>query len=171
MRLERQPRTVVAREHDQRPSVDAGRPQRIEDSAGAPVDLLDDVAVDAGGAVPDELGRPGERNVRHVVREVEEERPRLVGVDEAHGFVGVAPGQRAVIDRLLDHVAVPHQRHVPVLRLRIVVRRGVVAVVRAATVIRMSCENGSPNQTSKPCAIGRNGGRWPRCHLPTIAVA
>ena len=59
--------------------VDAGRAQRVEHAPGAPVDLLDDVAVDAAGAVPDELGRARERDVRQRVREVEEERPVAVG--------------------------------------------------------------------------------------------
>ena len=67
--------------------------------------------------------------MRQVVGEVEEERPIPVVVDELDGFLRVAARQRPVIDRPLDHVAVPHQRYVPVLRLRIVVSARVIAVV------------------------------------------
>ena len=118
---------------------------------------------------PTKLGRAGQRDVRQRVREVEEERPVLVGVDEADRFVGVAPGQRAVIDRPLDHLAVAHQRHVPVLRLRIVVRRrSAVPLSRGdghPHVVRVR----QPEPRVEALRIGRNGGRWPRCHLPTIA--
>ena len=34
----------------------------------------------------------------------------------------------------------------------------------------MSFEYGMPQNSSKPCCCGRKGSRWPRCHLPKIAV-
>ena len=67
--------------------------------------------------------------MRKIVGQVEEERTIPVVVDELDGFVRVAARQRPVIDRSLDHVAIPHQRDVPVLRLRIVVSARVITVV------------------------------------------
>jgi hypothetical protein len=58
VRAERQPWAVVAREDDERVAVEAGRLQRVEDPACARVELFDDVAVDAGGAVTLERGGP-----------------------------------------------------------------------------------------------------------------
>ena len=121
MRAERQPRPVVAREDDERARVDARGFHRVENAAGARVDLFDDVAVHAGGAVAGKLRRPRERDVRKVVREVQEERPAAILLDESHRFLRVALRQRTMVHRLLDDVAVAHQRHVPVFGLRIVV--------------------------------------------------
>src|SRR6185437_7191722 len=89
----RQPRTVVAREHDQRVAIEACGFQRVENPTRAGVELFDDVAVDAFRAVSLELRRAGERNVRERMREVEEERSVLVRFDEPDGFIGVAVRQ------------------------------------------------------------------------------
>ena len=129
MGLERQPRPVVAGEDDQRAAVEPERAQRVEDPSGAPVELLDDVAVHAGVARVDELGGAGQRDVRQVVSQVKEERLALVRFDETHRFLGVAPGQRSMIDRLFDHRLAAHQRHVPILRFGLVVGGGVPAAI------------------------------------------
>jgi len=47
--------------------------------------------------------------VRHVVRQVKEERPVAVLAHEADRFFGVAAGERVQVGRVLDRLAVPHQ--------------------------------------------------------------
>ena len=121
MRAKRQPRSVVAREHDERAPVQTGGLQRVEDAAGAGIDLLDDVSIHSGGAVTNERLRPGERNVRERVSDVQKKWPVPVVGDEPNGFLGVSPGQGAMVDGSFDFLPVSHQRHVPVFRPGVVV--------------------------------------------------
>src|SRR5689334_15717912 len=84
VRAEGQPWTVVAAEDDERPAIEPVRVQRVEDAAGARIELLDDVTVDPGGTVPFEIRRSRKRDMRKRVGEVEKERLRAMFVDETY---------------------------------------------------------------------------------------
>ncbi len=73
-------------------SVSFSRPcffRAAEDLARAPVDLLDRIAVEAALRRAAKLLAHRQRHVRHRVRDVEEKRPFLVALDEAHRALGV----------------------------------------------------------------------------------
>src|SRR5262249_61815121 len=86
------PGAVVAAEDDERPALQAQLRQRRYELAHAPVDLLDGVAVGAARAAAGEALPGEERDVRHRVGEVEEERPVAVRPDETDGLFDVAAG-------------------------------------------------------------------------------
>ena len=61
------------------------------------VDLLDHVAIEALPRLAPVPITDVERHVRHRVREVEEEGPILVAIDERHGALGVKAGQPGLV--------------------------------------------------------------------------
>ncbi len=77
-----EPRAVVAGEEHERALVHAGRLQGIQHRAHAGIQFGHHVAVQSGAALPVVLLGGGQRLVRHGLGEVEEERPRLVALDE-----------------------------------------------------------------------------------------
>ena len=92
-----QPRAVVAGEHHQRV---VGQPvlvERLEDLADGPVDLHDHVAVEPGLRLPLELVADEQRDVRHRVGDVQEERLVLVRPDELHRPLGVLRGELRLV--------------------------------------------------------------------------
>ena len=83
--------------------VEAELLERLEDLARRPVQLLDHVAVAARWRSCRETPRPAiQRQVHGSVRQVEEEGPVLVGVDELDGLVRVALRRAVLVDRGLD---------------------------------------------------------------------
>ena len=88
-----EPRAVVGEEHHERVLLQAVLLQRGEDLARAPVDLLDGIPVEAapGRAAEPLAHRQGD--VRHRVRDVEEEGPVLVPLDEPERALGVLGGE------------------------------------------------------------------------------
>ena len=109
------PWAVVAAEDDQRVLREAVFTQRVEHAADAPVEFLDDIAIKPAAAFVFERGRRKQRRVRESVREIEEERLRLVRGDEFHRFLGVAACQRGLICGLFDEFEAPIERRVPIL--------------------------------------------------------
>src|SRR5437016_2904644 len=101
MRAERKPRTVVACENNQRVTIESRCFKRIENSTRAVVELFDDITVDPGGAVTYKLGRSRQRNVRHRMREVKQERLGSILVDEVDRFLCISLRQRSMIRRPL----------------------------------------------------------------------
>ena len=104
------PRTVVGGVDHQGVPIQFQLLQRAHDLPHRPVHLLDRVPVQAGGRLARELGRGVQRDVRHRVRQVDKERPVLVGRDEADRLLGVPPGQRVLIDGELDDPCPAKQR-------------------------------------------------------------
>ena len=93
--------------------------QGVQDLAGAPVDLFDDISIQPARALAGEPLRSEQRHMRHGVRQVEEERASLVRLDESKGLLSVAFGEGGLISWPLDDLFATHQGHVPVLRFRI----------------------------------------------------
>ena len=106
-------RPVVGREHDERPLGEPERGERVEDLAGAPVELLDGVAIDAPLRAAGESRGGILRDMRHRVGQVEEEGPVLVLVNESYGALGVAQRQPRLIDGSLDDAVAIEQRQRP----------------------------------------------------------
>ena len=101
--------------------------------------FADDIAVDAPGAGPLEALRGEQGRVRERVGKVEEERFILVGSDELHGFLGVAPGQPRLVGARFQELAATVEGGVP--PCRILRDQGVgllrLRLVRRVHVIRM----------------------------------
>src|SRR4029079_13297992 len=86
-----------------------------EDLPDGPVELHDDVAVQAPLAPSLEVIRSRDRNMRHRVREVEKEPVLLVSRDEIQGPLRIAFGQLREVRAVLDDVFVLEEgegRHV-----------------------------------------------------------
>ena len=81
--------------------------QRREDLADRPVDLHDHVAEQARAGLALELVGDEQRHVRHGVRQVEEERPVLVLLDELHGPLGVPGRQLRLVGRTSATICSP----------------------------------------------------------------
>ena len=107
-----EPRAVVAREDDEGALIEPEPLQLRHDLADAPVDLHHHVAVEPALRFAGEFFRHEERHVRHVVREVEEERLFLLRGDERQRGLGVARGELALIGIRLDDLVVAHEREV-----------------------------------------------------------
>ena len=119
--FEHAPRTVVAGEQDQRVLAQPLLIEAAHDLAHRPVQLFHHVAVQPCPARARERRRREQRHVRHVVRQVEEERlPLRSGrADELNRLLGIAAGEQRLPRRMLDLVAVAQQRHRPIaLRAR-----------------------------------------------------
>src|SRR6185295_9416682 len=87
------PRAIVAGEKDNRLAIKTQPLQRTQYFSHAPIQLFDHVAIEpARGLAFEPLGCV-QRDVRHVVREIEKERLRLFAFDETDGLFGVAPSQ------------------------------------------------------------------------------
>ena len=71
--------------------------QRVHDLADGPIDLLDDVAVEAALGFAAKFITHMQRHVRHVVGEVEEERAVFVVLDELDGVFRVPGGELVLI--------------------------------------------------------------------------
>ena len=76
--------------------------------------MLDDIDVGALGVGIANVIRHVERNVRHGVREVEEEGLFFIRLNELNRFVGVAAGDGALIDGELDDFLILHEGSFPV---------------------------------------------------------
>ena len=113
------PGAVVTREHHQGPLREVEAIDGLDHLPNRPVDLLDDIAVDAGGAPAAEALGPEQRHVGHRVGQVQEERPVAVRLDERHRLFGVAPRDRVLVGGALDHPLVPHDGDVPVVDPRV----------------------------------------------------
>ena len=75
------------------------------------IEFLNGIAVFAPIGTSLEFFADSERDVKHGVRQVEEERFFLVGSNEFDGFVGAGLGQLVLIRRTLHHLAIAHQGH------------------------------------------------------------
>ena len=105
------PRTVVGRIDHEGVFIEAKGAEGLEDLAGGPVDLLDRIAVGTASRFAFEGRRGTERDVRHVVSEVEKERFFPVSGDVGDGFAGVIGGDIVPrLDGLHDHLAVTENR-------------------------------------------------------------
>jgi hypothetical protein len=71
--------------------------ERVRDVARAPVEVRHDVAVEPSLAPPSLDGGSRERDVRKVVRQVDEEGPPAVELDEADRLVGVERRERRLV--------------------------------------------------------------------------
>ena len=96
--------------------------QRLEQATDLGVDVLDDVDVSVLRIWVADFIRHVERNVRHGMRQVDEERLVLVGRNEVDGLLGVAPRDRALVHGQLDDFLVLEERGLPLSerRLRVV---------------------------------------------------
>src|SRR5262245_4985580 len=119
MFAEHQPRAVVRGEDHERLAVELLLPQGLENLAYAPVEFFDHVAVQAARALAGEVLRGEQGDVRHRVGEVEEEWLFPIRLDELHRILGVPLGERVLVGRAFDDPVVAHERHVPVLDLRL----------------------------------------------------
>ena len=97
--LELEPRAVVGGEDDVGVVGEAELADRLHEAADLGVDVLDDALVGVLRVGVVDVLRNEERDVRHAVRQVEEERLVLVGGDELDRLVGVAAGDGALVDR------------------------------------------------------------------------
>ncbi len=102
-----------------------------EDRTERPVDLADDVAVQALLRGAPELVRRVERHVRERVRQVDEERLIGMRLDECDDFFRVAARQRRLVGLPLDDRRVPDQGE---RRVEPRVWSGIVPRVRAHVV-------------------------------------
>ena len=131
---------VVRCKDHQRVVVDVQLPQRAENLADGPIDLLDHVAVDPVLRFPAEGLAGVMRTVRHDVRQVHEERFVLVGFDELDGLGGEIPGKLPLVRRQLDNRLVPKQRQVHTAVAALTLPRAlplhVVAVGDAVIVVK-----------------------------------
>ena len=98
------PRSVVAREDDERVGGDAGFLECVEDRAGGRVDLRDDVCVETSSAAAVTVFAHRERHVRHRMRQVQEERRAGPGVpaDELDAARCDLGGEASLVRVLLD---------------------------------------------------------------------
>jgi len=108
-----QPRAVVAGEDDEGVVGHALFLERFEDFADAPVEFLDDIAVDTAAALTLKAIRGEQRRVREGMGEVEEERLGLVGGDELRGFFSVAAGQLRLVGLGVDEFVAAEEWGVP----------------------------------------------------------
>jgi len=76
--------------------------ERGQHLPGAPVQLFNRVAVQAGPGFPAKLPGGVEGDVRKGVREEQHERRGRILGDESHGPVGIPAGKGALVDRLFD---------------------------------------------------------------------
>ena len=106
--------------------------ERVEDPAHRPVDLHDDVAVEAAFGFAFEFVAHVQRHVRHVVRHVQEKGAVLVALDEAQRVLGVPRGElRLVGHEAHDLLALDQRERRIILRVDGVVRPHVVRVGQA----------------------------------------
>ena len=108
-----QPRAIVTREDHEGVLGHALFLERLENLADAPVEFLDDVAIDTAAALTLEAIRGEQRRVREGVGEVEEEGLGLVGSDELRGFFGVAAGQLRLVGLGVDEFVAAEERGIP----------------------------------------------------------
>ena len=106
-RVER--RAVVAREYGQRVLVEPVIFQAVENLSDAPVDLFHRIPVSAVVRGAAETRRGGDRNMRHAVWQIEQERPLAVFADELHRLFRVPPGERGLFHWRFDHFVIPIQ--------------------------------------------------------------
>ena len=131
----RRPRPVIRREDDQRPVVDPCARDGIEHAPDRPVDLRDNVSVEALACPGRKRLRDEERHMRHRMREIEEERAPAVLLDEPHSPFGVHAGQlRLVRPQPDDFVSLDQWQFREVLRGR-VIRPHVVGVREAEVLV------------------------------------
>jgi len=83
--------------------------ERPEDLAGAPVELLDHVAVEATGTAALEVGRRMERRMRKRMGQVKKERGLPMAADELNGRFRIAAGEGCLIDGPFDFLAATDQ--------------------------------------------------------------
>ena len=108
-----EPGAVVAREEDERVLGEAGAAEGGENFSRAPVNLLNDVAVDSAATFAFEVRGREERRVGHRVGEVDEKRFIVGRGDYAEGFLGVAFGEGGLIGGTLHNLAVALEGDVP----------------------------------------------------------
>lgn len=96
--------------------------KKVGDPPDLLVDVLDDVDVGLLGIRVAFFIGDVERDVRHGVGEVEEKGFVLVRLDELEGSVGIAPGDRSLVNGKFDDFVVFHERGLPLgeSRFRIV---------------------------------------------------
>ena len=79
-----EPRAVVRGENDPCFVVEAVPLQSVKDLPDRPIDLLDDVSIETARRFAAEFVAHAERDMRHAVGQIQEERAVLVPVDEFH---------------------------------------------------------------------------------------
>ncbi len=111
--LEAEPGAVVGGENDIGVIREFQLAQQVEDATHLGVEVLDGVDVGAFGiGVADVVGHI-ERDVRHRIGQVEEERALLVFLDEGDAAIRAAAGDGALVHREFDDLLVLHQRGLP----------------------------------------------------------
>ena len=133
------PGTVVRGIDDEGFFIEAKGAEGLEDLAGGPVDLLDRIAVGAAGRFTFEGRRGTERDVRHIVCEIEKERFFPVSGDVGDGFAGVVGGDVVpILDRFHDHLAVAEdrtaKRNAGNFDTRAVIPRGAIEEIKALSL-------------------------------------
>src|SRR6187402_3427292 len=86
------PGAVIAGEQEERVLVEPVLLQRLHDLPHGPIQLADDIAVNAVGALAAERRAGRQRDVRIGMGEIKEERAGFVVFDEFHGTFGVTWG-------------------------------------------------------------------------------
>ncbi len=92
-----EPGPVVGSEDHQSVPVQIGAFQGIENLSHGPVDLHDDVAKQTSLTAPLELVGYVERDMDHAVRQVQQEGPIPVSLDEIHGALGVLGREQSLV--------------------------------------------------------------------------
>src|SRR5688572_3466820 len=104
------PWAIVGREKNESAVVEAEPLQCLAELANRPVELLDHVAIESRDAFPAEFRRGEDRHMRHHVRQIEEEWPIAVTLDESERAFGETTRERGLIRVGLDYRFVVEQR-------------------------------------------------------------
>src|SRR6185295_7487718 len=156
------PRAIVTREKDNRLAIKTQPLQRTQYFSHAPIQLFDHVAIEpTRGLSLKPLGCV-QRDVRHVVREIEKERLRLRAFNETDGLFCVAPRQRILIRGFFDDLIVSHERrrsHVVAVRDSKIVIKAVIDRAMRLHIPEMPLANASGRvasilQGSRNCYLG-----------------
>ncbi len=98
-----QPRAVVGGEDDEGILLQAILPQGLEHLAHRPVDFFDNIPIEPLPRPPGKTRSDKDRDVRHGMRQIEEEGRPGTALDERDRPLRVAPGQLGLIGSFLDH--------------------------------------------------------------------
>ena len=111
MRAEHTPWAIVAGEDDECVGIKLGQFEGRHDPADGPIDFLDHIPVPPAVATSLELFGREDRRVRHVVREIQEERLVPRRANPFHSLCRVAAREQFLIGRMLHHLAAANERH------------------------------------------------------------
>ena len=155
----REPRSVIRREDEQRVFFQLLLLQRLHHLAHRPVDLFDHIAEETALRLACKLLRNMQRHMRHVVREVEEERLLAIRRDELHRALRVFGCEPPLIRHQLHHVCPRKQRQRRIVgAARRMIRPHVVRVRQAVVIIESVRRREERCRTSQvPLPVNRRG--------------